>query len=774
MEKKERKLQYRILAGYIALLAVAGGLAAIMLYERARISEIKAGTEDIRRVRRDMDAARDRIVRLSLLGEGAIGWREADYLRYRACRLRTDSLLLSVRARCAEYVRPAQIDTLRTLLADKETHLRHVMEAAERQDKADSLLVNRLPEVARRATRVHTVTRKKSGLAGVLGGKKTMQVIPSAKELHRFSDSLIALRQAQEAERRAHADSLRVRNRTLNAELERLVRSLDTQAREAFAKRERKIAEAQTLSVRLFCITISAAIVLLLLSYLAIHREMKRNAAERKERERLIGELQESKRANDELARFRRNLIRNVTHELRTPLTAIGGNAELLLNDTEADSRMRHAQAVRNAAGRMAGMINDLLVYFRLDSGKETPSVKPFKLCSVAETLKTEFGPLAEGKHLAFTVRNQADEIVSGDKNRILSIGGNLLSNAVKFTPSGTVTLATEYKGGIFTLTVEDTGTGMTEEQQARIFKPFERLGNAVTEDGFGLGLAIVSYTVKLLQGSVSVKSRPGKGSRFTVSLPLPGAEEAMAAEKTDARHSSLYGRSVLAIDNNGMLLELIREMYRQSGVECDTCLTVDELTDLMRTKDYDLLITDLKMPEMNGYEVLELLRTSEIGNSQTIPVVAATAAGYVEEKELKAKGFAAVLYKPYSIGELLAVTENCIKPKGTSGIDLSPLLAFGDRRRTLEKLAATTQSDMDGVRKAAEAKDMEALDNWVHHLRSSWMLVKAERPLVALYEAIHKENIVHEDVQSAVNGVLEQGRLIVDLARKEAERWDG
>lgn len=177
MEKKERKLQYRILAGYIALLAVAGGLAAIMLYERARISEIKAGTEDIRRVRRDMDAARDRIVRLSLLGEGTIGWREADYLRYRACRLRTDSLLLSVRARCAEYVRPAQIDTLRTLLADKETHLRHVMEAAERQEKADSLLVNRLPEVAKRATRVRTVTRKKSGLAGVLGGKKTVQVI---------------------------------------------------------------------------------------------------------------------------------------------------------------------------------------------------------------------------------------------------------------------------------------------------------------------------------------------------------------------------------------------------------------------------------------------------------------------------------------------------------------------------------------------------------------------------------------------------------------------
>ena len=222
----------------------------------------------------------------------------------------------------------------------------------------------------------------------------------------------------------------------------------------------------------------------------------------------------------------------------------------------------------------------------------------------------------------------------------------------------------------------------------------------------------------------------------------------------------------MLAIDNNGMLLDMMKEMYKQSGVECDTCLTVDELTDLMRTKDYDLLITDLKMPEVNGYEVLE------IGNSQTIPVVAATAAGYVEEEELKRKGFAAVLYKPYSIDELLAVTENSIKRNDTNRIDLSPLLAFGEKRRTLEKLATTTQSDMEEVRKAAEAKDIEALDGWVHHLRSSWMLIKAEQPLKVLSDAIHKESISDEELSVAVGAALAQGKLIVDLARKEAERW--
>lgn len=771
----KNRLHIKISVLLLTTVAVIVSMAAILVHERGRIREIEAGTTDIRRLQRDIHTVHRRITRLALLGEGAIDWDREDYLRYRTQRLRTDSLLQALKPHCREYVRTEQMDTLRSLLEIKEYHLFHIMEAMERQDDADSLLVNHLPEVARRATRVRTVRQKKSGLAGFFGGKKTVQVLPSAEELHSFSDSLTSLQRRHAAEMEAYADSLRTRNRTLNRELGRLIQNLDTQAQNAFTRREQEISEAQEVSVRLFTATISAAIVLLFLSCLAIHREMKRNADEKEQREKLIVELQESVEKNKRLIRLRRNLIQNVTHELRTPLAAISGNAGLLLNDTEADSRMRHAQTIQDAAVRMAGMINSLLVYFRLDSGKETPSVKPFKLCSVAETLKTEFAPLAKGKRLTFTVENRADEIVSGDKNRILSIGSNLLSNAVKFTSSGTVTLSTDYRNNIFTLAVEDTGTGMTEEQQARIFAPFERLGNAVTEDGFGLGLAIVSDTVKLLKGNIAVESEPGKGSRFTVSLPLPKVEETTAvAGKTDTGHSTLSGCSVLAMDNNEMLLDMMKEMYKQSGVECDTCLTVDGLTDLMRTKDYDLLVTDLKMPEVNGYEVLELLRTSEIGNSQTIPVVAATAAGYVEEKELRQKGFAAVLYKPYSIDELLAVTESCVKRNRTSRINLSPLLAFGDKRRTLEKLAVTTQSDMEEVRKASEAKDMVALDGWVHHLRSSWMLIKAEQPLVTLYEAIHKESISDDDVQSAVKAVLAQGRLIIDLSRKEAERWDG
>lgn len=769
------KLQYRILWGYLILVAVIGCMTAILIHERQRMREVETKTSEIREIRQSINAIHHHITTLSISGENVMDWKEADYRNYQVERLLTDSLLQAMKPYCVNYVQPQQIDSLRILLADKEEHLRHIMPVFERQEEADSILVNHLPEVAKRATRVRTVQQKKKGIAGFFGGKKTVQVLPSAQELHGFSDSLITLQRKQAAEMEAYADSLRTRNRTLNTQLNRLVSDLDKQANVAFQQREQKIAEAQNLSVRLYTATISAAIILLFLSYLTIHRELKRNADEKKKREKLIGKLQESNAKNEELIRFRRNLIQNVTHELRTPLTAISGNAELLLNDDNNNSRMRHAETIKTSAGRMASMLNSLLDYFRLDNRKVTILSKPFKLNLIADTLETEFAMQAKSKHLTLNVRNYANEVVNGDKNRILSIGGNLLSNAIKFTDNGIITLTTRYKDGMFVLTVEDTGSGISEGQKERIFKPFERLGNAATQDGFGLGLSIVKQLVELMDGNISVESEKEKGSRFTVSLPL-----AMAIEsRTDtylpitSKDLSISDSSVLVIDNDLVTLGMIRDMCAQNGISCDTCISVGELTDKMRGKDYDLLITDLKMPEVNGYEVLELLRTSDIGNSLTIPVVAATAAGFITEEELKLAGFTAMLGKPFSIAELLNVVSQYANKEHRQQPDFSALLAFGDRLHTLERLIMETKTEMDEVRKAAETKDMEALDGWVHHLRSSWMLMKAEQPLTVLYEAIHNENISESEVNIAVDAVLAQGKLIVDLARKEMEQWE-
>lgn len=766
-------LTQKIFAGNFLLLAVIVSMVIILIHEHRRMREIDAEMHNLQSVRSSINVAQLNITELAIMGENVLSWENTDLTYYHKKRLSTDSLLQVMSPRCRDYVRTGQIDTLRQLLEEKEMLLSRVMKALSRQKTADSLLINHLPEVAKRATRIRTVKQKRPNLLGALGSKKTVQVLPSAKELHFFSDSLIAIQQEGTEEMEANADNLRVRNLSLNSQLNLLIKDLEKQVRAAFAQREQKIIAAQNLSVRLYSITLIISIILLVVFHIAIYKEIRRKINAKKKREILIGKLQESNDKNKQLLQFRHKLMQTVTHEMRTSLTAVSGNAELLLRDDNADDIKRHTQAIRESAERMTSMTNELLEFFRLDSQKERLNIRPFRSGSIAETLETEFIPLADAKRLDFIVSNDTNEVLSGDKERILRIGSNLLSNALKFTKTGHVTLSTQYKDGIFTLSVQDTGSGIRKDKQELVFAPFERLGNAITQDGFGLGLAIVSSLVKLMNGSISIESEPEKGSRFTVTLPLPKAEE-IPVERIDRKGlSPLAGCSVLAIDNDPVTLRLMREMYLQNGIECDCCLSVSELTNTMRNKDYDLLITDLRMPEVNGYELLELLRTSEIGNSRTIPVVAVTAAGYVPEEELKKSGFSALLTKPFSIDELMDVTQRCASRKLKSQPDFSALLAFGNRHHTLEQLITETKKEMEEIRKATDAKDMEALDNWVHHLRSSWMVIRTEQPLQALYEAMHKDPHSDMEVTQASRAVLEQGKIIIERAEKEMQKWE-
>ncbi len=175
--------------------------------------------------------------------------------------------------------------------------------------------------------------------------------------------------------------------------------------------------------------------------------------------------------------------------------------------------------------------------------------------------------------------------VVLTDKERILQIGNNLLSNAIKFTDNGSVSLAADYDNGLLKLIVEDTGTGMTEDEQQRVFSAFERLSNATTKDGFGLGLSIVQRIVTMLGGTIRLESEKGKGSRFTVEIPMQTAEE--LPEQTiqaQMRHNHIC-HDVIAIDNDEVLLLMLKEMYAHEGVHCDTCTNVSVLMELIRKK---------------------------------------------------------------------------------------------------------------------------------------------------------------------------------------------
>ena len=404
-----------------------------------------------------------------------------------------------------------------------------------------------------------------------------------------------------------------------------------------------------------------------------------------------------------------------------------------------ADKSTMYVDNIRQSSERMREMLNTLLDFFRLDNGKEQPNLSPCRISAITHILETEFMPIAMNKGLTLIVESHTDAVVLTDKERILQIGNNLLSNAIKFTDNGSVSLAADYDNGLLKLIVEDTGTGMTEDEQQRVFGAFERLSNAAAKDGFGLGLSIVQRIVAMLGGTIRLESEKGKGSRFTVEIPMQTAEE--LPEQTiqaQMRHNHIC-HDVIAIDNDEVLLLMLKEMYAHEGMHCDTCTNVSVLMELIRKKEYSLLLTDLNMPEISGFELLELLRSSKVGNSKSIPIVVTTASGSCSKEELIGRGFAGCLFKPFSISELMEITDKCAlssildeKP------DFSTLLSYGNESVMLDKLIAETEKEMQAVKDAEQRKDLQELDTLTHHLRSSWQILRADQPLRELYAQLH------------------------------------
>ena len=516
-------------------------------------------------------------------------------------------------------------------------------------------------------------------------------------------------------------------------------------------------------------------VLLLIISYIIIHRNITHIKRYKRETADLIEQLKQSVEQNEALIASRKKAVHTITHELRTPLTAITGYAGLMRKDCNTDKTGMYIQNIQQSSERMREMLNILLSFFRLDNGKEQPNFSTCRISAIIHTLETEFMPIAMNKGLALTIHCHKDALVRTDKERILQIGNNLLSNAIKFTENGGVSLTTDYANGMLTLIVEDMGTGMTEEEQQRVFGAFARLSNAVAKDGFGLGLSIVERIVAMFGGTIRLNSEKGKGSRFTVEIPIQTAEELPEQINQTQIHHNRTFYDVIAIDNDEVLLLMLKEMYAQEGIHCYTCTDAAELMEMIRKKKYNLLLTDLNIPDINGFEVLELLRTSNVGNSRTIPIVVTTASGSCSKEELIERGFADCLLKPFSISELMEVSDKCaMKMEQIEKPDFTSLLSYGNESVMLDKLITETEKEMQAIRDAERRKDLQELDALTHHLRSSWEILRADLPLRELYKQLHGSAAPdYEALNKAVTAVLDKGSEIIRLAKEERKKYN-
>ncbi len=766
---------YRILvaAGYISIFILSLLVAYTYRNEQNTLSLSEEENHSAIELRKNINRLNIQITGLSLLGETVAEWKEGDAEQYHHQRMVIDSTLCVFReVFSSERI---GIDSIRDILAHKERQMRELADIHSRQRTLNRRIADRVPVIVRQSANESPHKAKRKGFLGLFGKKEGAKPSATTSMLYSLNNDVIAGQKVQNRILAEQTDSLAARNTALNARLRSLIRHIDNNVQADLQVREAEIAAMRKKSFMQIGSLAVSILMLLLVLFIIIHRDAVRIKRYRRKTSDLIGQLQKSIEQNEALIASRKKAVHTITHELRTPLTAIIGYIGLIEKESDADKARMYIQNIQHSSGRMREMLNTLLSFFRLDNGKEQPNISPCRISAITHILETEFTPIAMNKGLAMTITNQTDTIVLTDKERILQIGNNLLSNAIKFTENGGVSLTTDYDNGVLKLIVEDTGTGMTNEEQQRVFGAFERLANAAAKDGFGLGLSIVQRIVSMLGGTIRLESEKGKGSRFTVEIPMQTAGELPERINQTRIHHDRTFHDVIAIDNDEVLLLMLKEMYAQEGTHCDTCTDAAELMEMIRRKEYSLLLTDLNMPEINGFELLELLRTSNVGNSKTIPVVVTTASGSCSKEELMERGFSGCLLKPFSISELMEVSDKCaMKGNRNEKPDFTSLLSYGNEAVMLDKLITETEKEMQAIREAGLKKDLQELDALTHHLRSSWEILRADQPLRELYKLLHCDGTPDDKtIGNAVKAVLDKGSEIIRLAKEERRKYN-
>ena len=765
---------YRILvaAGYISIFILSLLVAYTCHNEQNTLALSENENRKASELRKNINRLNIQITGLSLQGETVSEWKEGDAEQYHQQRMVIDSTLCVFR----KVFRSERIgiDSIRDILANKEIQMRELAAIHSRQRTLNRRIADKVPFIVRQSANESPRKTKRKGFLGIFGKKEAKPSVTTSM-LYSLNNDVIAKQKVQNQILSEQTDSLAAHNAALNSQLRRLIRNIDNNVQTDLQERETEIATMRKKSFRQIGSLAVSILLLLLVLFIIIHRDAIRIKRYKRETANLIEQLKLSVEQNEVLIASRKKAVHTITHELRTPLTSITGYAGLMQKNCNTDKIGLYIQNVLQSSERMREMLNTLLNFFRLDNGKEQPNISPCRISAITHILETEFMPIAMNKGLALIVTNRTDAVVLTDKERILQVGNNLLSNAIKFTENGSVSLTMEYDNGMLKLIVKDTGTGMTEDEQQRVFGAFERLSNAAAKDGFGLGLSIVQRIVTMLGGIIRLESDKGKGSRFTVKIPMQMTEELPEQINQTQIHCNHVFHNVIAIDNDEVLLLMLKEMYIQEGIHCDTCTNAVELMEMIRRKEYSLLLTDLNMPDINGFELLELLRTSNVGNSRTIPVVVTTASGSCSKEELIERGFAGCLLKPFSISELMEISDKCaIKGKQNEKPDFTSLLSYGNEAVMLEKLITETEKEMQAVRDAERRKDLQELDALTHHLRSSWEILRADRPLRELYKLIHHNGTPDDKaIGNAVRAVLDKGSEIIRLAKEERKKYN-
>lgn len=828
----------KIIVGYVVLIGLLFGAIIHTFQQMNLLSEPTELEENINSRRHTTHRIISQLYDVEIIGQTLRMGKLDEYSSYIEKMKEVNASIDTLGSKLTDTVQLARLDTVRVLLKNKQWNMFAVMEAMQ-DSPADELYRQQLdslisvqdsllksPHIRRKTVTHHntyTIRHKKKGffkrLAEVFAPKEDSTLVNNVvqeeytdtiNEIYNPVDTITNMLadiqhkvlQTQQKQNRmldVRIERLRAAGNELSKRVNQLLEAIEKEEQEASKTKLVQEREIRRDAARTMANIAIAAILMVLLFSIVIARDIARNDHYRRE-------LEKAKLYAENLLVAREKLMLTITHDIKAPAGSIIGYIDLLMRLVKDRRQLLYLGNMKSSARHLLDLVTSLLDYHRLEAGKMDIQRIAFSPNELLTHIYNGFLPLTGKKGLKLSLQMQFSPSLTleGDPFRIRQIVENLLSNALKFTASGEITLRAEYREEMFVLSVADTGCGMNEQEQQRIFQEFTRLRSAQGQEGFGLGLSITRKLVELLRGEITVESVPGKGSTFRVAVPLHALASQTAEQKTAVperfRHRLQH---ILLIDDDRIQMQLTEAMLvnvladEQCGkpdIRC--CEQPEEVFSLLLSTEFDLVLTDLQMPAMNGIELLRRIRSLEHPQGRTIPVVAITARGDMSEADFRAKGFAGMLQKPFNRQDLLSMLGRVFAgeesgghvsaPQGesfgespeTGRFNFAPLTAFSenDPQAALEIMHTFVKETERSIRlleQAVHEKDMKQVCAIAHKMLPTFIMIEAKEAVPALQwlENRRGETEYTPEADKAVRLVIRQAGAVVAEAGKLTTR---
>lgn len=735
MSQKPRSLKGKVIVGYLLLFVIAG-FSIWFIYTEI----LKAAIPN-----KDVNSDNQQIIKISnaianLYASEAVGRNSiltgssADYAEYNKLLDSVNGEIEAIKIE-SDTVQLAKLDAIQGLLKKKRNSINEIIKFRNFYDKQTTFdrAVSRIYKV--KDSLVQNVKpvkfTKKSQYTDFLNSVLTEKQLDSLGRLQLSNDSLAMAFEDVLTKIIIKDNKLKYQlfkkeqkmldeNRIISDQLRIVLSSLEKQILEKSYDKinESKLAIDNTLetiawvgAITFFLLIIFASIII---------RDLTINQNYRNQLEVLNSE-------KEDLLRSKMMLLATVTHDIQTPLGSVIGFSDLLKNTEINPKQKQYLDNIKHSSNYILKLVNDLVDFSKLENDRINIEKVSFNFKDLIESTCKPLEPNAENKsiELNWHVEDALDDNYISDPYRLKQILTNLISNAIKFTQEGSVEVMAKIEDEKIIISVIDTGIGIAKNKQKAVFKEFTQAHSGIEKKfgGTGLGLTIAKKMLRLLKGKITLDSEENEGSIFTITIPAIKSDIKVVEDKVeipvsiiDSEFEFLRDKRILIVDDDAMQLSLMKEIFSNYPVKVTTLVDAAKVRNLLEYEHFDMVLSDIQMPNIDGFELVRIIRNNNIKKVATIPVIALSGKRNLNPEDFTSKGFTAFHPKPLKLEELLLLMKSIFEGKPMDASVQVDEAKKNEKLFDLSSLNKFTQNDPESLKLIVEtfitsvAENCEAL----------------------------------------------------------------